>query len=361
MLVKCRKCGYENFPQHRYCGMCATDLRLPSAAVAQPTLPPEPLPASDIPEHKAPEYKEEAVARPKKVVPEQLSGPSFLGLGNEPAEEKVFSYLLEDETPSHRGRNLILLLLIAALAAAFWHWRQDLRVVADRLLNTLPPAEKSGSSDKPQPNSPAPVASDSTSGTAPASSAPAPIEQVGAQAPAAQTPPTAAPAAPAASGTPDSTQPVQQTQPPNQSRASEATSKAATAKPDESEEAATPPARATKSDTRAERATASAPRGDDLEVQGEKYLYGNGVPENCTRARTNLLAAAEQSNAQAQSVLATMYATGHCATRDLPTAYRWFGRSLRQDPKNSRIEQDLRVLWNQMTPEERQRALRSER
>jgi TPR repeat protein len=251
-------------------------------------------------------------------------------------------------------------LLIAALAAAVWHWRQDLRVVADRLLNTLPPAEKPGS-DKPQPSSPAPVAADSTSGTAPASNAPAPIEQVGAQAPAAQTPPTAAPAAPAASGTPDSTQPVQQTQPPNQSRASEATSKAATAKPDESEEAATPPARATKSDTRAVRATASASRGDDLEVQGEKYLYGNGVPENCTRARTNLLAAAEKSNAQAQSVLATMYATGHCATRDLPTAYRWFGRSLRQDPKNSRIEQDLRVLWNQMTPEERQKALRSER
>ena len=102
-------------------------------------------------------------------------------------------------------------------------------------------------------------------------------------------------------------------------------------------------------------------RADDLEAQGEKYLYGNGVPENCTRARTNLLAAAEHSNAQAQSVLGTMYATGHCATRDLPTAYRWFGRSLRQDPKNTRLEQDLKVLWNQMTPGERQLAMRSGR
>jgi TPR repeat protein len=112
--------------------------------------------------------------------------------------------------------------------------------------------------------------------------------------------------------------------------------------------------------TRAERAAAAASRTDDLEVQGEKYLYGNGVPENCARARTDLLAAAQHSNAQAQSVLGTMYATGHCATRDLPTAYRWFGRSLRQDPKNSRLEQDLRVLWNQMTPGERQMALRGE-
>ena len=73
------------------------------------------------------------------------------------------------------------------------------------------------------------------------------------------------------------------------------------------------------------------------------------------------MAAAEHSSAQAASVLGTMYATGHCATRDLATAYRWFARSLRQDPKNTRIEQDLRVLWNQMTPEERQLAMRSER
>jgi TPR repeat protein len=109
------------------------------------------------------------------------------------------------------------------------------------------------------------------------------------------------------------------------------------------------------------RAQPAATQADDLEAQGEKYLYGNGVPENCARARTSLLAAAEHSNAQAQNVLGTMYATGHCATRDLPTAYRWFSRSLRKDPKNVRIEQDLKVLWNQMTPEERQLALREAR
>jgi TPR repeat protein len=101
--------------------------------------------------------------------------------------------------------------------------------------------------------------------------------------------------------------------------------------------------------------------GEDLEVDGEKYLYGNGAPEDCARARKNLLAAAQRSNAKAQNVLGAMYATGHCATRDLPTSYRWFARSLRQDPGNTRIEQDLKVLWNQMTPGERQLALRDER
>jgi TPR repeat protein len=95
--------------------------------------------------------------------------------------------------------------------------------------------------------------------------------------------------------------------------------------------------------------------GDDsLVTEGEKYLYGNGVPENCARARKDLLAAAEHSNARAQSVLGTMYATGHCATRDLPVAYRWFARALHKDPSNTRIEQDLEILWRQMSPTERQ-------
>ena len=89
-------------------------------------------------------------------------------------------------------------------------------------------------------------------------------------------------------------------------------------------------------------------------------MYGNGVPQNCARAQKNLLAAAARSNAKAQSVLGTMYATGHCATRDLPAAYHWFARALHQDPSNARIEEDLKVLWGQMTPEERQAALQGE-
>jgi len=73
-----------------------------------------------------------------------------------------------------------------------------------------------------------------------------------------------------------------------------------------------------------------------------------------------LLAAAGRNNAKAQSVLGTMYATGHCIDRDLPLAYRWFGKALRQDPSNTRIEQDLKALWNQMTPDERNLALRNQ-
>jgi hypothetical protein len=367
MLVKCEKCGYENFPQHRYCGMCAAELRLPGPGGSKPAppLPRVSMPAE--PQYAAPKY---TPPKEKKEVAGEVSGPSFLGLGNEPTEKNLV-YLLEDDAPSHRGRNLILMLLIAGVAAAAWHWRQDVRVVAERFLSSPPPAKVSDSdSQEANPPASAPAATDSSAGAVPAASANAgtPAEKPGtgadAQTPVAQTPPSVAPAP--ASGTADATQPTQtqpaQSAPPDQSQATDAQPAKPTAKPDEAEEAPSPRARARKREiTRAQRATAAASHVDDLEAQGEKYLYGNGVPENCARARTNLLAAAQHSNAQAQSVLGTMYATGHCATRDLPTAYRWFGRSLRQDPKNSRIEQDLRVLWNQMTPDERQLALRDVR
>jgi TPR repeat protein len=99
---------------------------------------------------------------------------------------------------------------------------------------------------------------------------------------------------------------------------------------------------------------------DRLVADGEKYLYGRGVPEDCERAQRNLQIAARDSNAKAQTLLGAMYATGHCVNRDLPTSYRWFAKALHGDPGNSRVQRDLEVLWNQMTPEERRLAMRSQ-
>jgi cytoskeletal protein RodZ len=365
MLVKCEKCGYENFPQHRFCGMCAAELRIPGAAAPRPAAsPPLRVSAPAAPVEKEVEVRESVAAR-KEVVPREVSGPSFLGLGNDAAEARSVSYLLEDDSPSHRGRNLILLLLMAAVAAAAWYWRQDLRAEANRFFSSPPPAANSANGNPSQePNSSGPSAADSTSGNQIEKPSAGAGPQADAQAPTAQTQTPAPPAAgeTAAPGAAGSTQtpPADQSPPSNQSQPNDSAPPAAVPKPDDSEPG--PPAPAPKSGKmRAPPAATSATRADDLEAEGEKYLYGNGVPENCTRARTNLLAAAQHSNAQAQNVLGTMYATGHCATRDLPTAYRWFSRSLRKDPSNSRIEQDLKVLWNQMTPGERQLALRGER
>jgi TPR repeat protein len=105
-------------------------------------------------------------------------------------------------------------------------------------------------------------------------------------------------------------------------------------------------------------AAASAPDAD-LEAAGERYLYGNGAAQNCIHAESNLRTAATHGNSKAQTVLGTMYATGHCVGKDLPTAYRWFARALHADPQNSRISADLQVLWRQMTPQEKQLATTS--
>jgi putative CocE/NonD family hydrolase len=46
-----------------------------------------------------------------------------------------------------------------------------------------------------------------------------------------------------------------------------------------------------------------------------------------------------------------MYATGHCVSSDLPTAYRYFALVLRTDPENGAASQNLESLWKQMTPQ----------
>ena len=102
-----------------------------------------------------------------------------------------------------------------------------------------------------------------------------------------------------------------------------------------------------------------AEKADDrLAAEGERYLYGTGVRQNCDRAQKNLMMAARGSNTKAYTLLGAMYATGHCASRDLPTAYRWFARALHQDPGQARVQRDLELLWRQMTPDERQIAQR---
>jgi TPR repeat protein len=99
-------------------------------------------------------------------------------------------------------------------------------------------------------------------------------------------------------------------------------------------------------------------KGDADFRKGEAYLYGRGAPENCDEAVKNLKAASAKSNAKARSAFGTMYATGHCVPRDLPTSYTWFALALRADPSNQILEKDLTAIWNEMTPPERQLATR---
>jgi TPR repeat protein len=103
---------------------------------------------------------------------------------------------------------------------------------------------------------------------------------------------------------------------------------------------------------------ATADTGDADFRKAEAYLYGRGAGGNCAEAVKYLKAASAKSNAKARSAFGTMYATGHCVQRDLPTSYLWFALALRVDPNNQILEKDLNAVWNQMTPPERQMATR---
>jgi TPR repeat protein len=104
----------------------------------------------------------------------------------------------------------------------------------------------------------------------------------------------------------------------------------------------------------------AADSGEALFRRGEGYLYGRGGTEDCASALKYLRMASDKSHAKARSAMGTMYATGHCVPRDLPSSYRWFALALRVDPNNSILEKDLSAVWNQMTPPERQLATKSQ-
>jgi hypothetical protein len=338
--------------------------------------------------------RETAVPRTDPATPappaRPVSGPSFLGLADDPSDP--VSYLLEDEAAtSHRGRYLLLAVFLAGAAAAGWHWRQNLGSLVSRFsggppasqsqeTTSLAPAPATASSSETQSSSgETPLALQQTGGgassqvvpaTSPAASAPQPNP---AAPPASDQAPTgessANSAAPGGPSVPPGSQTLQPAAPQatasNDSRLASSDSKKgnSTENHEDSREVtpAVKPGATVKASRNSGDQVPSGSESDALETQGEKYLYGNGAPANCALAQRSLLAAAERSNTKAQSVLGTMYATGHCATRDLPLAYRWFARALHQDPSNTRIEQDLKVLWNQMSPDERQLALRAER
>jgi hypothetical protein len=116
--------------------------------------------------------------------------------------------------------------------------------------------------------------------------------------------------------------------------------------------------RAAKPEASKQPAPQVADTGDADFRKADAFLYGRGAAENCDQAVKYLKAASAKSNAKARSAFGTMYATGHCVPRDLPTSYLWFALALQVDPNNQILEKDLNSVWSEMTPPERQLATR---
>jgi hypothetical protein len=349
--VICPKCGEVNSSNFLFCGMCGTILEPARRATAgvPPTRAAESQPAAHEPV--VPQAVPSSTAPPalprgavNGTVP-SISGPSLLGLdqGNvDVLRDRAFSGLASygrPEEPRSAGKEVLLtVLLLAALGAAgWWTYKNYIGVAGSRKAEVAAPT---GEAVNTPPETPAPKATEKANAkeTPPA---------------AAENPPENANASPAAKT-------------PAETPASPETKEAAEPVPEKTAKPVNPaptPARHQVSATRIPPSKAPAPAsdsGDALYRRGEGYLYGRNGTGNCGNALKYLKMAADMQHAKARSTMGTMYATGHCVPRDLPSSYRWFALALRVDPNNSVLEKNLSAVWNQMTPPERQLATKTQ-
>ena len=407
--MRCPRCGNENSEDNRFCGMCGAKLVSPPLAVASVPAQSAPLRTSAAPSSVAPPAQPAAPPLPRASAPPSegsagISGPSFLGL-NDPAPRQRatlssdrhagsdnLDYLLEDDEPRRSGGGKFVLILFAlALAVLFGYLR--FKVLKERpgkapaapvtdSSSATPPAVSPESASTPvQPAGPAaaqPAASSAAQPTAD-SAAPStpPASNAGTAADAGNTPATSAPntASSPAQATKDNSAPSQTAK--EDAPAAGDTSSAPTGsapadtatKEPEKENAdandGSPPAPAPKPKRPLAEAAAKPHAGitptkpTDSVVEAQKYIYGRGgVNQDCERGMRLLKPAAAQANPKAMIEMGALYSAGLCTPHDLPTAYRWFAMALRKEPDNQSVQADLQRLWGEMTPPERQLAIK---
>lgn len=283
-------------------------------------------------------------------------------------------YLLEDEEEPKRGWGKLLAVVIALAllgGLGYLRWQRggfdwalgSPKPTAPEQTASAPAAgDKSATPDSPagssapvqplpQSSNTPPASSDSASQAAPSAAAVTPVAEASPAPPnpQADSQPTSAAAAQPAGAESPSLGPASQ---PAQAAASVPPPQAA----DETDSDATSPADAPAVSKRQQRKPTPAKPLDSV-AEAERYIYGNGVRQDCDRG-LRLLKPAAQANAKAMISLGTLYSTGTCTPRDLPTAYRWFAMALHKEPDNLRLQNDLQNLWSQMTQPERQLAIK---
>ena len=397
--MRCSRCGNENSEQNRFCGMCGASLL---ASPAPKPAEPQPVSVAASPSATG------VVAEPAKESPRSvgdssssssISGPSFLGL-NDPAPSRSaprkraslsidphsapgsnLNYLLDEEEPTHHwGIGKILLILIAlGLALGFGYLRFKNQGLAWLNPSKKPPAAVEQNSSTPDttttPANPSgtPDSQPSTqpSAAAPPQPTPAPPNPVNSSPAATPAPATAAPTTPAPSDTakpndasPDATS-DKAAAPADSEKAVSPTDKDSSTPKDASPDnppAATKPVEKPKPAPKVpapKPSAASRPvAAYDPVAEAQKYLYGRGAPQDCDRGLRLLRPAANQAQPKAMIEMGALYSAGLCTPRDLPTAYRWFALALRKDPENTAVQADLQKLWGEMTPPERQLAIK---
>jgi hypothetical protein len=379
--VRCPRCGNDNFDGNRFCGMCGATLIKNQPSVVPSPPPPAPSQAERRPEPSSP--RRAAPAAPPEEPSPAITGPSFLGLNKSDGrgqrsgggdELRIGSYgrgaadylLDDDDEPECRSGKWLIILVALVLAGGFAYvrWKQggfDWVTGGSRpATQNSQSATDSGSAPSSPTSSdaaPAPSATapSSTNTPAAANSTPTtpPTDTANANTPLTQSAPAANPAPNADGGaTADSVAPTPAPANSDQSSAE----KAAPSNSDGADtEPAPAPAKPAASIPKPRKPTPVIP-ADNI-AEAERYIYGNGVRQDCDRGM-RLLKSGAETNPKAMVSMGGLYSTGTCAPRDLPTAYRWFALALHKQPDNQVLQDDLQKLWGQMTPPERQLAIK---
>jgi len=292
----------------------------------------------------------------------------MFNLGAPSDKARDLDYLLEDDEEHKSNTGLVLLTIIAlalVVGLGWVRWRNGGFPYLKALTSSSQPKPTSPTDSSAEPpatdEQPNPAASSSTQPPAPASDAASQPSATPAN------PPAAEPTTPAASSptSPTGTAPVATpSTDPNAAAATPATHDSTSEDtpdktPAPAAEAAAPPPAPAKPKPVAKPSPKPASKPTDPVVIGEHYLYGSqGFPQNCERGLRYVKPAADHSNPKAMITMGALYATGHCLSRDLPTAYHFFALALRGDPENAALRQNTERVWKQMTAEERKQAIR---
>lgn len=313
-----------------------------------------------------------------------ISGPSLLGIGTSSGSsaenDTDLAYLYEDEPPRHTYWRVLFIFIVLAGVGSFlaYQWKQNaswhsaiigaVTNAANRVRGSNQAAPANGSNDvtASSPNSAA--SSDSTSQPEASSNmsvappqASNPSGPVGSQDQATQA--QIFPALPQSdkAGNGDQATPEKSNSGSNRNQLKTDNALAAAtapASPTDESDTSSPAKSRTPSESRQTKSAALLGHDNaDAQtlVRADAFLHGNGVARNCTRALAMIRSVADGGYAPARVKLGALYATGQCTQVDRIRAYYWLTLAKNSDPKNQWIERNRKMLWSEMSQDERSR------
>jgi hypothetical protein len=312
--------------------------------------------------------------------PNRITGPSFLGLSDEPSlPSHDSSYLLEEDEPRRSSWRAWVALAVLAIFGflIYKQWNAIRDGAAAVAAQATGNGGQANEHQKPSPQPPGSVSSASEAQPTTEASSDSSQTEI------AQNPPPVSPTdaeqnsvdkpendqngaaikqeqTPAATSDGENAEPArssedidsaESTSSSEDSESADTASETATEKP-----AAAPAKSASK---RSAPAASAEPQFNNAPVeQAERYLSGRGVAQDCSRAISLLRSSAREGNPRAQVKLGALYATGQCVTQDRAAAYHWLLRAHEAQPSNSYLQRTMNSLWANMTAEERDRITR---